>query len=74
VLEPCWEPPERASFITPPVRRVGIAAHRPGAPTRRRPPGGMFRGPPGYKTRVFTGAICPVPHETETVVSKGAST
>jgi len=28
----------------------------------------------GYKTRVFTGAICPVPDETETVVSKGAPT
>ncbi len=22
----------------------------------------------GYKTRVFTGAICPLPHETGTVV------
>jgi hypothetical protein len=28
----------------------------------------------GYKTRVFTGAICPVPHQTGTVVSKGAPT
>jgi Helix-turn-helix domain len=35
---------------------------------------GAFRYSRGYKTRVFTGAICPVPHETETVVSKGSPT
>ena len=31
----------------------------------------VFRSP-GIKTRVCTGAICSVPHETEIVVSKGA--
>jgi hypothetical protein len=35
---------------------------------------GVPRYSHGYKTRVFTGAICPLPHETETVVSKGAPT
>jgi hypothetical protein len=35
---------------------------------------GVPRHSHGYKTRVFTGAICPVPHQTGTVVSKGAPT
>jgi hypothetical protein len=43
----------------------------PAPPTRHHSPV-AFRGAPGYKTRVFTDAICSVPHETEIVVSKGA--
>jgi hypothetical protein len=42
------------------------------APQARRHSPVAFRGALGYKTRVFTGAICSVPHETEIVVSKGA--
>jgi len=30
-----------------------------------------LRALPRDETRVFTVAVCPVPHETETVVSKG---
>jgi hypothetical protein len=43
----------------------------PAPPARHHSPV-AFRGSPGYKTRVFTGAICSVPHETEIVVPKGA--
>jgi len=60
--------------MTPPMRAGGTAmVRRPDAAPGSL--GGVFRGiPHGYKTRVFTGAICPLPHQTETVVSKGAPT
>ena len=50
------------------------AAARSPPPQRRLANVGVRRYSHGYKTRVLTGAICPVTDETETVASKGAPT
>jgi hypothetical protein len=58
------------------VRDALVPADGTALATRTRRQGrwaGLPRYAHGYKTRVFTGAVCPVPHHTETVVSKEAS-
>jgi hypothetical protein len=55
---------------------AGLVALRAGRLTRcaSRWAGRSAALPRGIRPVSFTGAICPVPHETEAVVSKGVAT